>query len=196
MSTAETLHLLVGAPPEFMGDVHASLMIGCAIGGVQRNTNRTCIADDGHSGIAGLELLHAIDVDMMHGDAFRGPLLIVGLPGPFVADKAPASAGDLGNIEFAKVIDKLVQRVFRQMESGKAIEQSLLQFESFFALDRVSFLIRRDDFDYLLADGVSLVPIEGRGEASLNQLSEDFARREIRDPRGFRLQRLPWRPGL
>src|SRR5689334_4286808 len=116
---------------------------------------------------------------MMHGDAFRGSLLVVGLPGPLVADKASASAGDLGNIELAKMIYELVQWVFRQMKSGKAVEQSLLQFECFFALDRVAFLIRRDDLNYLLADGVGLVPIESGGETSLNQLPDDFARREI-----------------
>src|ERR1700682_665347 len=108
MRPPKTLHLLVSAPSQFVGDVDAALMVELAIGSVQRNPDRTGVADDGHPASALLELFHRMHVDPVHGNSFRRAFLVLDSAAARIANQAARPSSDLGYIRFAKVIDQLV----------------------------------------------------------------------------------------
>ena len=64
----------------------------------------------------GIPLIYGVDA--VHGHALGSPLLVLDFAQQGIADQAAASAGKLGDIGFAEVVDQLIERIFRQMYGG------------------------------------------------------------------------------
>src|SRR5712692_9026255 len=105
MRAPKALHLLVCAPTQFVGNVHAALVIGGPIGCVQRNSDRSGIADDRNPALSRLKLFLGMYVDPVHGHALGGALFVLDSLGMWIANQAACSSRDLGNVLLAEVVD-------------------------------------------------------------------------------------------
>ena len=110
------LHLFVGTPTKFKCYVYATLTVFLTIGSVKRYSGRGCVANDGDSLLAGLKLFHFVNVGAVHRYAFGIALLVFDMPAR-ISDETARASSKLRNVALSKVIDKLIKRILRQLQS-------------------------------------------------------------------------------
>src|SRR5262249_24969036 len=109
MGSAKGLRLLISTPTKFTRHRYTALRVLGSVGSMKRDTHRGGIADDSNALLAGLELIHFVNVRTVHSDAFGIALLVQHSSAARIANEASRPSGKLGNVPLSRVIDKLVK---------------------------------------------------------------------------------------